>query len=310
MPIRPVFGCRIFTLSIQGRWGLLPSNSSHPSTASSFNSFFEPTTKKEPSSKVQIGSANPQKRFLEIIQSPILSSHSISRSWPHSGIHWMSPTIFLIWSRQSILMYHSSTIRKTSSSPERQQWGYTWGYCSTWMSKFRFFKSAIILPFVCLSVAHKPVNQPNPSMNLDSSSKGAISTNPWTFPIRLSISPQPGAIWTIPVPSPATTTSFPKLSFPPSITLWQVTPLTFFCSRSGFVNGYPPGIDWASKESKGPSYSQPIISDPFTEPSIVNPPCSLKIWAMVFSFGTPSIHSFFSLNCFSRRWCSRFSEAQ
>ena len=48
--------------------------------ANSFNSSLEPITKYEPSSNVQIGNANPQNLFFEIIQSPILSNHSCSLS--------------------------------------------------------------------------------------------------------------------------------------------------------------------------------------------------------------------------------------
>ena len=69
----PVFGLRIFTRSIHGRCGVWPSNSSQPSTARSFSSSREPITSKSPvTSSTQIGRARPQKRFLEIIQSPML----------------------------------------------------------------------------------------------------------------------------------------------------------------------------------------------------------------------------------------------
>ena len=147
-------------------------------------------------------------------------------------------------------------------------------------------------------------------MNLDSSSKGAILTRPCFLPIVWSISPQPGAICTIPVPSPAITISLPILSFPGSITLWWSAALIFLFFSSSFTIGKPPYSCCASKSSNGPSYSQPTISIPFIIPISSYPPLSLKIWAMVFNFGTPSIHCFFSLYCLSKRWNSRLSLAK
>ena len=80
----PVFGFRIFTLSIHGRCGVWPSNSFQPSTARAFSSSRLPITSKSvgSSSSTQIGSARPQNRFFEIIQSPMFRSQSSSRAVP------------------------------------------------------------------------------------------------------------------------------------------------------------------------------------------------------------------------------------
>ena len=75
----------------------------------------------------QMGRARPQKRFLEIIQSPMFLSQSSSRASPSAGIHWIFGTMVWMRLRQSMLMNHSSTSRKTSSSLHRQQCGYTCG---------------------------------------------------------------------------------------------------------------------------------------------------------------------------------------
>ena len=85
---------------------------------------------------------------------------------------------------------------------------------------------------VFLSVAFKPDRKSNPSRKLASLSIGDISTNPSFLHILLSIDPHPPAIWTIPVPSPSTTISFPSESFPPSTTIWHLIALISFSSKS------------------------------------------------------------------------------
>ncbi len=86
----PHFSQRIFTASMYGRCGELPSKASQPSTAFSFSSSRLPITAKcSQSPHTQIGSASPQKRFFEIIQSLMLRSQSSSRASPSGGIHLM-----------------------------------------------------------------------------------------------------------------------------------------------------------------------------------------------------------------------------
>ena len=73
-----------------GRCGELPSKTSQPSTAFSFSSSRLPITVKcSHSPQTQMGSASPQKRFFEIIQSLMLRSQSSSRASPSGGIHLM-----------------------------------------------------------------------------------------------------------------------------------------------------------------------------------------------------------------------------
>ena len=67
--------------------------------------------------------------FIIITILPAINSPDMSGSIKgaiRANVYVMSSflTFFLIRSRQSILIYHSSTIRNTNSSPERQQWGY------------------------------------------------------------------------------------------------------------------------------------------------------------------------------------------
>ena len=83
------------------------------------------TSNSSVTSSTQIGSASPQNRFFEIIQSRMLVSHSSSRVSPSmlSGSQRICFATCMISSRQSMLMNHSSTSRKTSSSPVRQQCG-------------------------------------------------------------------------------------------------------------------------------------------------------------------------------------------
>ncbi len=122
----PVFGLRIFALSIQGRCGEWPSNSCQPSMARAFNSAREPITSNSPvTSSTQIGNARPQKRFFEIIQSPMFLSQSISRALPliASGRNSACSTTRMISSRQLMAMNHSSTSRNKSSVLQRQQCG-------------------------------------------------------------------------------------------------------------------------------------------------------------------------------------------
>src|SRR3989344_6687127 len=78
----------ILTLSICGLCGVFPSNSFHPTTASSFNSSREPITSKFPHFvHSQIGRASPQYLFFfEINQSLMFVSQSSSLSRPNSGI--------------------------------------------------------------------------------------------------------------------------------------------------------------------------------------------------------------------------------
>jgi len=92
-----------------------------------YDAYVTETSKALQLSQTQMGSASPQKRFFEIIQSPMLRSQSCSRDSPSGGIHLMVGTSRRMRSRQSMRMNHSSTGRKTSSSLQRQQCGYTCG---------------------------------------------------------------------------------------------------------------------------------------------------------------------------------------
>ena len=124
------------------------------------------------------------------------------------------------------------------------------------------------------------------------------------------MSPHPGAICTIPVPSPATTISFPRLSFPGSTTLCSIFPQIPLSANSSFLIGYPPSSDCASKSSNGALYFQSTISLPRIFPTISYPPLSLNICEIVFSLGSPSSHCFLSLYCLSSLAKSRFSSAK
>src|SRR4030042_4702893 len=62
----PHFSHFILTSSIQGLWGVFPSNLSQPATALSLSSSLLPITSKcLQDGQTQIGRASPQKRFLE-----------------------------------------------------------------------------------------------------------------------------------------------------------------------------------------------------------------------------------------------------
>src|SRR5580693_10320710 len=75
----PHFSHLILTASTYGRCGELPSNLSQPSTAFAFSSSRLPITVKcSQAPHTQMGSARPQKRFFEIIQSCMLRNQSSS----------------------------------------------------------------------------------------------------------------------------------------------------------------------------------------------------------------------------------------
>ena len=146
-----------------------------------------------------MGRARPQKRFLEIIQSLMLRSQSSSRASPSGGIHLMVGPTACMRSRQSMRMNHSSTGRKTSSDLQRQQCGYTCGYFSRATRNPEALSAATMSS--ATSLALRPVNGPNPSMKTALSSSGAMNGMPLSLPNSWSSAPQPGAMWTRPVPS-------------------------------------------------------------------------------------------------------------
>src|SRR3989304_4634605 len=115
----------IFISSIHGLFISLRLSTLFLSIALSLSSFRLPATKVSPQPHSQIGKGNPQYLSLEISQSPIFLNHSSCRTFPYSGYHltflFSSINFFFIFLQ---LTYHSETNLKTSSSPQRQQWGY------------------------------------------------------------------------------------------------------------------------------------------------------------------------------------------
>src|SRR3989344_1382354 len=84
----------------------------------------EPATSKFPQWHSKIGKAKPQYLFLEISQSDIFFSQSISLLRPKEGIHLIFLADFISdFLNLAIDMYHSSAIFHTSSVLHRQQTG-------------------------------------------------------------------------------------------------------------------------------------------------------------------------------------------
>src|SRR3989344_8288928 len=118
----------IFISSIHGRCISLRLSTFFLSIALSLNSCKLPATKTSlhwEFSHSQIGNGKPQYLSREINQSPIFLNHSSCLTLPYPGYQltflFSSINFFLI---SSHFMYHSETNLKTSSLPQRQQWGY------------------------------------------------------------------------------------------------------------------------------------------------------------------------------------------
>ena len=158
------------------------------------------------------------------------------------------------------------------------------GYSSTATSRCLARSASKTSWAVCGSVASLPVKGPKPSTKRPASSNGAMPTSPWCLPSTKSTSPQPGATWTIPVPSPATTFGFPFESRPPSMTRWQLTPV--LPANCGIVRNAAVGVLRRQVvKGTGVGPSDQVFS--LTVSSVSKPPCSLKIWAIVLSLGVP-----------------------
>src|SRR3990172_12976121 len=115
----------IFISSIHGLCISLRLSTFFLSMETALSSFMLPAIKVSPQLHSQIGKGSPQYLSLEISQSPIFLNHSSCLIFPYSGYHLtflFSAIIFFFISLH--FMYHSSTSLKTSSSPQRQQWGY------------------------------------------------------------------------------------------------------------------------------------------------------------------------------------------
>ena len=80
------------------------------------------------------------------------------------------------------------------------------------------------------------------------------------------MSPQPGAMCTMPVPSPAVTFGLP-LVVAAAVDHAVALDAPMTCRRSSVCSDRPrtrpPGVCWAGRSSNGPRTRQPIISAPF-----------------------------------------------